>query len=126
MTAPLTHDTFVAESILCVSFHAETSAVIFILELKAEVTAAQIFYAKCLAKDATDRVAAGPNTDMQVSHRRCAQHALQYARLISHSHASTAATASVQESAVPPLESLRTRLAEGECLMLLCAGRVPQ
>ena len=63
---------------------------------------------------------------MQFPHRRCAQQALQYARLISHSHASTAATANVQESAAPSLESLRTRLAEGECLMSQYEGDVPQ
>ena len=92
---------------------------VFILELNADSRLRSTFHAWCLVKDATDRVAAGPNTAMQVSHRRCAQQALQYARLISHSHASTAATASVQESAVPPRETLRTRLAEGECMMLL-------
>ncbi|CAL5228974.1 g12207 [Coccomyxa viridis] len=54
---------------------------------------------------------------MLACHRRCAQQALQLARLISHSHASTAASPSLQESPESAsVETLRNRLAQGPAL----------
>ena len=58
--------------------------------------------------------AEGSIASMLACHRRCAQQALQLARLISHSHASAAASPSLQESPESAsVETLRNRLAQG-------------
>lgn len=51
---------------------------------------------------------------MLACHRRCAQQTVQLARLISHSHASTAASVSLEGSPeTRSVEALRSKLAKG-------------